>query len=86
MITMVRENKITDIPSRISQTRKCKAVTELIPIELFQKFFFYVLASKNGLDTLNVSEDFDNLAYSKFFLFLFSFFFVFVFLKREIRW
>ena len=74
MITMVRENEITDIPSRISQTRKCKAVTELIPIELFQKFFFYFLASKNGLDNLNVSEDFDNLAYSKFFLFLFSFF------------
>lgn len=74
MITMVRENEITDIPSRISQTRKCKAVTELIPIELFQKTFFYFLASKNGLDNLNVSEDFDNLAYSKFFLFLFWFF------------
>lgn len=74
MITTVRENEITDIPSRISQTRKCNAVTELIPIELFQKFFFYFLASKNGLDNLNVSEDFDNLAYSKFFLFLFSFF------------
>ena len=27
MITTVRENEITDIPSRISQTRKCKAVT-----------------------------------------------------------
>ena len=81
---MIRENEITDIPSRISQTRKCKAVTELIPIELFQKFFFYVLASKNGLDNLNMSEDFDNLA--KFFLFLFSFFCFFVFLKREIRW
>lgn len=74
MITMVRENEITDIPSRISQTRKCKAVTELIPIELFQKIFFYFLASKNGLDNLNMSEDFDNLAYFKFFLFLFSFF------------
>ena len=86
MITTVRENEITDIQSRISQTRKCKAVTELIPIELFQKFFFYFLARKNGLDNLNVSEDFDNLAYSKFFfVFVFVFWF-FVFLKREIRW
>lgn len=77
MITTVRENEITDIPSRISQTRKCNAVTELIPIELFQKFFFYFLASKNGLDNLNVSEDFDNLAYSKFFCFCFRFLFLF---------